>query len=81
MAVAFAKAGKAKTAIFGGEGLFYASVTGPGKVWLQSLPEKRLSAQLAASAVKGRAGGFGKLCLIFIVIYVLFMLLVGFEDI
>lgn len=74
-------AGKAKTAIFGGEGLFYASVTGPGKVWLQSLPEKRLSAQLAASAVKGRAGGFGKLYLIFIVIYVLFVLFTGIDDI
>jgi uncharacterized protein (TIGR00266 family) len=30
--------GKVKTALFGGEGLFLAKVTGPGTVWLQSLP-------------------------------------------
>jgi uncharacterized protein (TIGR00266 family) len=35
--------GKIKTAFFGGEGLFYATLTGPGKVWLQSLPLSRLA--------------------------------------
>jgi uncharacterized protein (TIGR00266 family) len=35
--------GKVKTALFGGEGLFYAQLTGPGKVWLQSLPLSRLA--------------------------------------
>jgi len=35
--------GKIKSAFFGGEGLFYASLTGPGKVWLQSLPLSRLA--------------------------------------
>ncbi len=30
--------GKIKSALFGGEGLFFATLTGPGKVWLQSLP-------------------------------------------
>jgi len=35
--------GKVKTAFFGGEGLFFASLTGPGKVWLQSLPLSRLA--------------------------------------
>jgi uncharacterized protein (TIGR00266 family) len=35
--------GKIKTALFGGEGLFYATLTGPGKVWLQSLPLSRLA--------------------------------------
>jgi len=74
-------AGKAKTAIFGGEGLFYASVTGPGKVWLQSLPEKRLSAQLAASALSGQTRGWGKFYLVFIILYVLFVLIVGFEEV
>lgn len=74
-------AGKVKTAIFGGEGLFYASVTGPGKVWLQSLPEKRLSAQLASSAISGGTRGWGKIYLIFIVIYVLFMLFSGVGDV
>jgi uncharacterized protein (TIGR00266 family) len=35
--------GKIKSAFFGGEGLFYATLTGPGKVWLQSLPLSRLA--------------------------------------
>lgn len=72
-------AGKAKTAILGGEGLFYASVTGPGKVWLQSLPEKRLSAQLAASASKGQSKGIGKIYLVFIVIYMIFIIFSGVD--
>ncbi len=35
--------GGVKTALFGGEGLFFASLAGPGKVWLQSLPLSRLA--------------------------------------
>jgi uncharacterized protein (TIGR00266 family) len=35
--------GKIKTALFGGEGLFFATLTGPGRVWLQSLPLSRLA--------------------------------------
>jgi uncharacterized protein (TIGR00266 family) len=35
--------GKIKSAFFSGEGLFYATLTGPGKVWLQSLPLSRLA--------------------------------------
>ncbi len=35
--------GGIKSALFGGEGLFFASLTGPGKVWLQSLPFSRLA--------------------------------------
>lgn len=35
--------GKIKTALFGGEGLFFATLSGPGKVWLQSLPLSRLA--------------------------------------
>jgi uncharacterized protein (TIGR00266 family) len=35
--------GKVKTALFGGEGLFFATLQGPGKVWLQSLPLSRLA--------------------------------------
>jgi uncharacterized protein (AIM24 family) len=35
--------GKIKTALFGGEGIFFATLTGPGKVWLQSLPFSRLA--------------------------------------
>ncbi|MEM6457282.1 MAG: TIGR00266 family protein [Acidobacteriota bacterium] len=44
-----------KTAFFGGEGLFYAALTGPGKVWIQSLPFSRL-AKRVLSAVP-QAGG------------------------
>lgn len=47
--------GKIKTALFGGEGLFYARLTGPGKVWLQTLPFSRLADRVLASAPK--AGG------------------------
>jgi hypothetical protein len=39
--------GKIKTALFGGEGLFFASLTGPGKVWLQSLPFSRLASRVS----------------------------------
>ena len=35
--------GKIRSALFSGEGLFYATLTGPGKVWLQSLPFSRLA--------------------------------------
>jgi uncharacterized protein (TIGR00266 family) len=35
--------GKVKTALFGGEGLFFAQLTGPGRAWLQSLPFSRLA--------------------------------------
>jgi uncharacterized protein (TIGR00266 family) len=35
--------GKIRSALFSGEGLFYATLTGPGKVWLQSLPLSRLA--------------------------------------
>jgi uncharacterized protein (TIGR00266 family) len=42
--------GKIKTALFGGEGLFLAKVTGPGHVWLQSLPFSRLASRVFAAA-------------------------------
>ena len=42
--------GKIKTALFGGEGLFFARVTGPGTVWLQSLPFSRLASRVFAAA-------------------------------
>jgi uncharacterized protein (TIGR00266 family) len=35
-----------KNAIFGGEGLFFAALRGPGKVWLQSLPVSRLASRI-----------------------------------
>ena len=42
--------GKIKTALFGGEGLFFAKVSGPGTVWLQSLPFSRLASRIFAAA-------------------------------
>jgi uncharacterized protein (TIGR00266 family) len=42
--------GKIKTALFGGEGLFFAKVSGPGTVWLQSLPFSRLASRVFAAA-------------------------------
>jgi uncharacterized protein (TIGR00266 family) len=46
-----------KSALFGGEGLFFATLTGPGRVWLQSLPFSRLAGRMLAAAV---AAGFGR---------------------
>lgn len=42
--------GKIKSAIFGGEGLFFATLRGPGRVWLQSLPLSRLANRIILSA-------------------------------
>ncbi len=41
--------------LFGGEGLFFAKLTGPGKVYLQSLPFSRLADRILAAARFGRA--------------------------
>jgi len=50
--------GNVKTAIFGGEGLFFATLTGPGKVYLQSLPFSRLADRIYTHAPS--AGGSRK---------------------
>ena len=57
-----------KNALFGGEGLFLARMTGPGKVYLQSLPFSRLADRIAAASRshgaderKGAAGQGGDL--------------------
>jgi len=42
--------GGLKSALFGGEGLFFATLRGPGKVWLQSLPFSRLASRIYAAA-------------------------------
>ena len=47
--------GGVKTALFGGEGLFFATLTGPGHVWLQSLPFSRLADRIA-KAIPGVSG-------------------------
>jgi len=35
-----------KNVLFGGEGLFLATVTGPGRVWLQSMPIMNLAEEI-----------------------------------
>lgn len=46
-----------KTALFGGEGLFFATLTGPGTVWIQSLPFSRLASRVFAAAPVTKGGG------------------------
>jgi len=60
--------GGIKNSIFGGEGLFYAVLRGPGKVWLQTLPISRLASRIISyGSVGGRKeeggilGGLGNL--------------------
>jgi uncharacterized protein (TIGR00266 family) len=48
-------AGGVRSVFFGGEGLFFARLTGPGKVWMQSLPFSRLAGRMLAAA--GSRGG------------------------
>jgi len=48
-------AGGVRSVLFGGEGLFFARLRGPGKVWIQSLPFSRLAGRMMAAA--GGAGG------------------------
>ena len=44
-----------RSVFFGGEGLFFARLQGPGKVWVQSLPFGRLAGRVVAAA--GSQGG------------------------
>ncbi|MCF7936452.1 MAG: TIGR00266 family protein [Synergistales bacterium] len=56
------QAGNIKTSLFGGEGLFLAELTGPGTVWLQSLPFSRLAGRmLRAAPQKGGSKGEGSI--------------------
>ena len=53
-----------KNVMFGGEGLFFATLTGPGMVYLQSLPFSRLADQIVAGSMRSREeskglGGLG----------------------
>ena len=50
-------AGGIKSVLFGGEGLFLATLRGPGKVWLQSLPFSRLASRIYAAAPQTGRGG------------------------
>lgn len=62
--------GGVKNTIFGGEGMFYATLKGPGTIWLQSLPFSRLANRVISAAPKiggsrkgegGILGGIGSL--------------------
>ncbi|HBK72264.1 MAG TPA: TIGR00266 family protein, partial [Flavobacteriaceae bacterium] len=45
--------GGIKNTVFGGEGLFFASLQGPGTVYIQSLPFSRLAGRIVASLPRG----------------------------
>jgi hypothetical protein len=46
--------GGVKSMIFGGEGVFFARLRGPGHIWLQSLPFSRLAGRIMANMVGRR---------------------------
>jgi len=59
--------GGIKNTLFGGEGVFFATLSGPGKVWIQSLPISRLAGRIMAYGTYARKeegsilGGLGNL--------------------
>jgi len=59
--------GGIKNTLFGGEGVFFATLRGPGKVWIQTLPISRLASRVLSYATTSRKeeggilGGFGNL--------------------
>lgn len=59
--------GGVKNTLFGGEGMFYATLRGPGKVWIQTLPISRLAGRILAYGTGSRReegsilGGLGNL--------------------
>lgn len=55
------QAGSIKSIVFGGEGMFFARLTGPGRVWIQSLPFSRLAGRMLAAAPRlgGKSVGEG----------------------
>ena len=59
--------GGIKNTLFGGEGLFFATLRGPGKVWIQSLPISRLASRILSYGVGSRKeegsilGGIGNM--------------------
>ena len=64
------RAGNLKSMVFGGEGIFLATLQGTGKVWLQALPFSRLADRILANAPSAGGtstgqgsvlGGFGKM--------------------
>ena len=55
------QAGNLKSMVFGGEGLFLATLRGTGKVWLQSMPIRKLIAQLSPAGGNARKEARGGL--------------------
>ena len=51
------QAGNIKTVLFGGEGVFFAKLRGPGKIWLQSLPFSRLAGRMLTAQTRPRDEG------------------------
>ena len=51
------RAGGVKTTLFGGEGMFFAQLRGPGKIWLQSLPFSRLAGRMLMASGGGKEEG------------------------
>ncbi|MCP3973276.1 MAG: TIGR00266 family protein [bacterium] len=55
------RAGNLKSMVFGGEGMFLATLTGTGRVWLQSLPFNRLADRVLANVRPGGSDDEGSL--------------------
>ncbi len=54
------RAGNIKSMIFGGEGVFFAKLRGPGRIWIQSMPFSRLAGRILANVpVTGSGQGEG----------------------
>jgi uncharacterized protein (AIM24 family) len=59
--------GGIRNTIFGGEGVFFATLRGPGKIWIQTLPVSRLASRILAYGTYHRKeegsllGGLGNL--------------------
>jgi uncharacterized protein (TIGR00266 family) len=51
--------GGLKTAFFGGEGLFFATLTGPGTVYLQTLPFSRMADRIMTAVMRNRGESRG----------------------
>ena len=49
--------GGIRNTIFGGEGLFFATLRGPGKVWIQTLPISRLASRILSYTVNRKEEG------------------------
>jgi uncharacterized protein (TIGR00266 family) len=68
--------GSLKTSVLGGEGLFLASLKGPGTVWLQSLPIQRLRATMIGVSTQSRGVGL-KLWYLLVVIFIVVATILG----